>query len=62
MVIIQLQDTEEIFIDILKTYSNYTVADVKSQVLELPKPTIEMGDIDYKQRKTHQTKFGVSFS
>lgn len=33
------KDTEEIFIDVLKTYSNYTFTDVKSQELELPKPT-----------------------
>lgn len=28
------KDTEEIFIGILKTYTNHTVADVKSQELE----------------------------
>ena len=33
------KDTEEIFIGILKNYTNHTVADVKSQELEWPKPT-----------------------
>lgn len=33
------KDTEEIFIEILKTKVNYTITDVKVQELELPKPT-----------------------
>lgn len=33
------KDTEEIFIEILKTKVNYTVADVEAQEVELPKPS-----------------------
>ena len=33
------KDTEEIFIEILKTKVNYTITNVKEQELELPKPT-----------------------
>ena len=33
------KDTEEIFIEILKTKVNYTITDIKAQELELPKPT-----------------------
>lgn len=48
------KDTEEMFIDVLKTYSNYTITDVKNQELELLKPTSRY--INYLKKKQKSKK------
>lgn len=55
------KDTEEIFIEILKTKVNYTITDIKAQELELPKPTSRyiklLEDETKKARKATSNKY-----